>query len=394
MTSRLATSRFASAALIAALAFAAVPAAAQTAGVTDTEILLGSSVDLTGPVAAIGVPMKAGFEVAADMINEAGGIHGRRIRVIVEDNGYDPRRAILAVQKLATRDRVFGIVGLLGSAITQVALPITAERGLPMLFPGAPTRVVYDPPQRLSFGFVTGYDIQMSAATKYAHDELGKRRFCMMYQDDESGEQALAGVERKLAELKLALVEKTTYKRGATDFSAQFARMRAANCDVVMLGTITRETAAAALEREKIGWDVPLFAPQGGVARSVIALAGKAAEGLYGFTPSLPIPLVTDEPKVAEAIRRFKERSGRTDNPDDFFLTGYAAVMLFAEGARHAGRQLTIDSFVAGMEQVRDFPVGAGFGRMTFTPQQRLGSSATFALQVRNGAWTLIRQMN
>ena len=78
-----------------------------------------------------------------------------------------------------------------------------------MLFPAAPIRVVYDPPQKLSFGLVTGYDLQMSAATSYAHNELGKRKFCMMYQDDESGEQTLAGVERKLAELKLSLIEKT-----------------------------------------------------------------------------------------------------------------------------------------------------------------------------------------
>lgn len=387
-------SRLAQLALVSALTFAAFPAAAQTPGVSDTEILLGSSVDLTGPVAAIGVPMKAGFEIAADMINEAGGINGRRVRVIVEDNGYDTRRAILVVQKLATQDRVFGIIGLLGSAITQVALPITRERGLPMLFPAAPIPSVYDPPQRLSFGLVTGYDIQMSAATTYAHDVLGKRRFCMMYQGDEAGEQSLAGVERKLAEFRLTMVEKTTYKRGATDFSAQFARMRAANCDAVMLGTITRETAGAALEREKIGWDVPLFAPQGGVSRAVIALGGKAVEGLYGFTPSLPIQLVANDPRIAEAIRRYKERTGRSDNPDDYFLVSYAAMMLFAEGARNAGRQLTMDSFVSGMEQIRDFSVGPGWGRMTFTQQQRLGSNKTFAMQVRDGVWTMIREMN
>src|SRR6202171_5612748 len=216
-------------AITAALVVAAAHASAQTAGVSESEILLGSSVDLTGPVASIGVPMKAGFDVAADLINEAGGIHGRKVKILVEDNGYDPKRAILAVQKLTTSDRVFGVIGLLGSAITQISLPITIGKGVPMLFPAAPIRVVYDPPQKLSFGLVTGYDLQMSAATAYAHDELGKRKFCMMYQDDESGEQTRAGVERKLAALKLSLIEKTTYKRGATDFSAQFARMQAAN---------------------------------------------------------------------------------------------------------------------------------------------------------------------
>jgi branched-chain amino acid transport system substrate-binding protein len=366
---------------------------AQTQGVTDTEIVLGSSVDLTGPVASIGVPMKAGFEIAAEIINEAGGINGRKIRVIVEDNGYDPKRAILAVQKLTTSDEVFGIIGLLGSAITQVSLPITTDRGVPMLFPAAPTHVVYDPPQKLSFGLVTGYDIQMEAATEYAHDDLGKRKFCMMYQDDESGEQSKAGVDRKLGELGLKLVEATSYKRGATDFSAQFARMKAADCDAVMLGTIVRETAGAALERAKIGWDAPLFAPQGAVSNAVIALGGKAAEGLYAFTPSLPIPLVMDDAKIADAVARFKAKSGSDKNPDDYFLVSYAGMMLFAEGAKNAGKDLTVDSFVAGMEKVKDLDVGKGWGKMTFTAEQRLGSTLTHVMQVKDGKWTLVKDV-
>jgi ABC-type branched-subunit amino acid transport system substrate-binding protein len=378
----------------AGLVLLAGRALAQTSGVSDTEILLGSSVDLTGPVASIGVPMKAGFEVAADMINQAGGIHGRQVSVIVEDNGYDPKRAILAVQKLTTSDNVFGVIGLLGSAITQISLPITTQKGVPMMFPAAPTHVVYDPPQPLSFGLVTGYDIQMSAATGYAHGELGKRKFCMMYQDDESGEQALAGVERMLKELNSPLVLKTTYKRGATDFSAQFARMRAADCDVVMLGTIVRETAGAALERSKINWNVPMFAPQGAVSRAVIALAGTAAEGLYASTPSLPLALVKDDPKIAEAVKRYKEKTGKQDDPDDYFLVSYAAMMLFAEGAKNAGKDLSVKSFVVGMEKIRDFSVGPGWGPMTFTPQQRLGSRKTFVMQVKGGAWTKVKDLN
>ncbi|TYR33426.1 ABC transporter substrate-binding protein [Mesorhizobium microcysteis] len=381
-------------AFASALLAGAGTAMAQTRGVTDTEILLGSSVDLTGPVASIGVPMKAGFEIAAEMINEAGGIHGRKVRVLVEDNGYDTRRAILAVQKLINSDEAFGIIGLLGSAITQVALPITTEQGVPMLFPAAPTHVVYDPPQELSFGLVTGYDLQMEAATSYAHDELGLRKFCMMYQDDESGEQSLAGVERKLGELGLSLVEKTSYKRGATDYSAQFARMKAADCDAVMLGTIVRETAGAALEREKIGWDVPLFAPQGAVSNAVIALGGAAVEGLYAFTPSLPISLVLDDEKIAAAVERYKQQSGQDRNPDDYFLVSLAGMLLFAEGARNAGPDLTVESFVAGMEQVKDFDVGKGWGRMTFTAERRLGSTKNFAMQVKDGAWAMIKEID
>lgn len=376
----------------AALCFA-LPALGQTQGVTANEILLGSSVDLTGPVSAIGNPMKLGFEVAADKINEAGGINGRKVRVIVDDNGYDPKRAVLGVQKLTGRDNVFAVIGVLGSAITQIVTPIVTEKGVPMLFAAAPTPSVYQPLRKLSFGFLAAYDLQMVAATTYAHDTLGKRRFCMMYQDDESGEQSLAGVERKLKVYGLSIVEKTSYKRGATDFSAQFARMRAANCDAVMLGTIVRETAGAALERAKIGWDVPLFAPQGAVSQSVIALGKDATEGVYGFTSTLPYAMVKDRPAVMDAATRFRAKTGGQGDPDDFFFVAYSGLMLFAEAAKNAGPALTSDSLVASLEKLKDYDTGLGNAPMTFTPDRRLGTTKVYAVQVKNGRWTLVKDM-
>lgn len=366
----------------------------QTQGVTDDEILIGTTVDLTGPVASIGLPMKAGFEVGIDMVNEQGGINGRKLRMVVEDNGYDPKRAILAVKKLIERDDVFAIVGMLGSSITKVTTPIAAKENVPVLFPGAPISAVYDPPQKLSFGFIAGYEIQMGAATKYAYETLGKRKFCLMYQDDDTGGQVKFGVERQLKEYDLSLVEATSFKRGATDFSAQFARMRAADCDVVMLGTIVRESAGAAIERQKIGWDVPLIAPQGAVSATMLQLADGAAEGMYGFTPSVPIAIGKDSmPALQEALRRYHEKEGTEKDPDDFFVLAYSAIMLFAEGARNAGKDLTVDGLVAGLEQIKDFDTGVGQGAMTFTPEKRLGSSKIFALQVRDGKWQLLDEV-
>lgn len=377
-------------ALASIVGLVAASASAQTQGVTDDEIVLGTTIDLTGPVAAIGVPMRAGFEVAVDVINDAGGINGRKLRIVVEDNGYDTRRAIQGVQKLINSDQVFGLVGILGSAITLATQPIIHDAGLPNLFPAAPTPLVYEPPHRLSFALLTGYDLQMREATKYAHDELGKRRFCILYQDDESGEQALHGVQQQLEEYGLSLVERTSYTRGATDFSAQIARLRAADCDAVMLGTIVRETAGAAIERTRIGWDVPMFVNNAGVSNAVIALGGDAVEGLYGFASLLPMSLILDDDaEAAKAVARHKAKTGSDRNPDDYFFVAYSAVKLFAEGARNAGQDLTVDSFVEGMEKVEDLHAPA-FGPMSFGSDRRLGSEAITPVQVQGGQWVRV----
>lgn len=362
-------------------------AAAETPGVSADEILLGTTVDLTGPVAAIGVPLKAGFETATAMINEAGGIKGRKIRVIVEDNGYDTRRAIQAVQKLIDSDEVFGLIGILGGAIAQATQPIIVEAERLNLFPAAPVKAVYDPFERLSFATLTGYDMQSSAVVDYAWDKLGSRKFCTLHQDDESGEQTRHGLEAGLAKRNEKIVEAATYKRGATDFSAQIARLKAADCDVVMLGTMVRETAGAAIEAARLGWKVPMFVTNAGISNAVIALGGEAVEGLYGVGNLMPMSLILEEDEKARAaIEHYKKTSGADKNPDDYFFVAYSAVQMVADTLSRIEGEVTTDSFVAALEQMKDYPASA-LGAMTFGPDKRLGTNEVSFVKVSNGKW-------
>lgn len=364
--------------------------AQQPPGVTRDEIVLGSVIDLSGPASGVGLPERQGMDLAVDLINESGGVHGRRLRLIVEDSVYDPKKAVLGTQKLLGRDKVFAIVGQLGVAITQATMPMVLDNGTPMLFPGAPLEAVWNPPKRLAFAASMSYKQQMEYGARYAYETLGKRRFCMLYQDDESGFQMLGGVEAELAKLGSAMTEKVSYKRGAVDFSAQFARMRGAGCDVVMLGTILREAAAAAKERARIGWEVPMVAGQGAVSMALFKLAGSTAEGMYTVSQILPMSIVKEQPRGAEIVRRFRAKYGVQTDPDEFVLFGYGIVMAFAEGARLAGPELTVDSLVSGLEQLRDFNPGAGMGAMSFAPGQRFGSREMFLLQARDGNWVKV----
>src|ERR1700761_177014 len=116
--------------------------AAENQGITKDEILLGSVLDLSGPVASIGVPVREGQDMAIQAANDAGGVNGRKIRIIYADSGYDPKKAIVATQKLVNDDHVFAFVGQVGSAIVHITMPIIINGGALMLFPNAPIEEV------------------------------------------------------------------------------------------------------------------------------------------------------------------------------------------------------------------------------------------------------------
>lgn len=381
--------RLRAAVALAALAASAPAVAQATQGVTDTEIVIGSHQDLSGPVASLGGPLRDGMVLAVEDINAAGGIHGRRLRLVVEDTSFDPKKAVLATQKLLTQDKVFAMVAPLGTAPTQASMPLILERGVPLLFPGTPADFTYTPFDRLKFALSSPYGEQVRAQVKWAYEKLGKRRFGVLYQDDETGQNVLRATEEQLKAHGLSLIERASYKRGAIDYSSQIARLKAANLDVLILGTIVRETAAAKMEARKQGWPVDMMVNVAGTNSAVFTIAGaETMEGLYGQSQFLPLDSAEQPPAAKGVIERYKARFGK--NPEDGIVFGYTSVMLFAEGAKNAGRDLTVDSLVKGLERVRNWTTAFGASPVSFSETERLGVRATMVMQARGGKFVPI----
>ena len=120
---------------------------AQSQGVTKDEILIGSIQDLSGPLAGFGKAVRLGMMLRVDEINEQGGIHGRKIKLVVEDSGYDPKRAVLAAQKLVNQDKIFAMVGHIGTAQNMAAMPIQFEKNVINFLPVTAAREMYEPLQ-------------------------------------------------------------------------------------------------------------------------------------------------------------------------------------------------------------------------------------------------------
>src|SRR5690606_20528570 len=132
-------------------------AAAQPQGVTQDEILIGTLQDLSGPLAGYGKDLRNGMQLRVDEANTAGGVHGRKLKLLVEDTGYDPRRAVLGAQKLVNQEKVFVMAGSLGTAVNNAALPVLTSKGVMNFFPSALSRDMYVPVDKLKFAFLSSY---------------------------------------------------------------------------------------------------------------------------------------------------------------------------------------------------------------------------------------------
>ena len=352
---------------------------------SDEDIVVGTISDLSGPIAMLGVPVRDGMLMRFDEVNAAGGVHGRRIRLAVEDAGYDPKRAVLAARKLVQHDRAFAFIANMGTPVVMATMPIIVDAGRLHLFPFSPHRATYEPLHPLKFQNFAPYYDYMKAATAHMVREKGYARACLLYQDDDYGLEVMKGVEAGLKQQGRELVERTSYKRGATDLSSQIARLRAARCEFVVLATVVRETVAAMAEARKIGWEVDMLVTASGYSAQTHELGGDAVEGLYGVSV-LPHPYAEGaRPELADWITRYRARFNA--EPNVWSVMGYTLADLFVRTAAATGSALTQEAFARTLERITFPPDFFGSPAYRFSAEDHLGNRHGRLAQIRGGRW-------
>lgn len=380
---------FAALAAVSALGLLASPAAAQnTRGVTATEIKIGTQDDLSGPIVFWGQPMRNGKVMRIDEQNAKGGVHGRKIVLIGEDNGYDPKKGVLAAQKLIQQDQVFAMVGTLGTPIAMATMPIVLEAGVPHMYPGTNHRAMYEPFNKLKFSMAAPYDHQMKVAVEYMVAKLGKKKIAIMYQDDEFGKELREAAEAQAKAMNIPVVAVTSYKRGDTSFSSQVARMRQAEPDLIVAGTVVRETAGLGLELKKIGWQVDVLTSAAACNPGVVAIGKEGVEGIYVQCQYVPFDAATASPELKDWMKRYQDRFGKA--PDVASAIGWDMMDLLIAGLEKAGKNLTVDSFIAASEQIKDHANIFGAPPMSFGADRRLGTRAFVLTQIKDGKFARV----
>ena len=361
---------------------------AQQQGVSKDLILIGTIQDLSGPLAGYGKAVRNGMQLRIDELNEQGSIHGRKLKLLTEDSGYDPKRAVLAAQKLVNQDKIFIMAAHIGTAQNNAAMPVQFDKNIINFLPVTAAREMYEPFNRLKYAAFATYFDQMRAAVPNLIKEKKLTKVCAIYQDDEFGLEVLRGAEAGLKTVNMEFTEKTSYKRGATDFSSQVARMKSAGCEMVVLGTIIRQPVGTIAEARKTGFN-PLFIGSSAAYTDLIhKLGGKAMDGMYA-TMTVPHPYLDEASKpISFWANKYKTKFG--DDPTVFSVYGYIIVDAFIRGAQKTGPNLTTDNFIKAMDTMTLPPDMFGGPEGKFTPTQHLSSNRSRLSQIQDGRWKII----
>jgi len=375
--------------LMAALSLCCTVAGAQAQmGVSKTEIVVGTIQDLSGPIAGYGKQARNGMLLRVEEANEQGGLYGRKLRLLVEDSAYDPKKAILAAQKLVNQDGIFAMIGHIGTAQNNAAMPVQFEKNVINFMPLTASKDMYEPHHRLKYALFASYHDQMRLSVPRMVRDRNLDKVCAIYQDDDFGVEVLKGAEAGLKTLGKEMAEKTSFKRGATDFSSQVARLKAAGCDLVVMGTIIRETIGTMAEARKTGFNPVFLASFAAYSDLIHKLGGKAVEGFYAVMSSQHP--YTDEQDLAIRFWANKYRTRFNEDPTVMSVYGYTMVDMFVRAVRKTGPNLTTDNFIKAMDLTTFPPDSFGSPRMTYGPAKRLGTQSMRVSQIVDGRWKVV----
>jgi branched-chain amino acid transport system substrate-binding protein len=377
--------------LIGAVALAGTAMGQATRGVTGTEIVLGTHTDLSGPAATYGVSSSNAVKMRFDEVNEKGGIHGRKIRLVVEDTQYQVPRAVQAGDKLINRDRIFAMVAGLGTPMNNALFKTQLDANVPNLFPLSAARSMFEPFHKLKFYGAATYVDQVRAGINYFATKKGKKAICAMYQDTDFGKEVVDGVQMQVDKLKLKLVETVTHKPTDQDFTAPITRLKGAGCDLVVLGTIVRDSIVPYATARKIGWtDVDFLGSAATYDGFVAAAQGGVTEGLYAMGLTDFPYRDTLSPTAQQWFDRYKDRF--KVEPNIGAVYGHVAADLTVVALDRAGKDLTVDTFVKALESIKGYKDIFNGPEASFGPNKRQGASSSFLAVVKGGRWVRLTE--
>lgn len=355
-------------------------------GVTNDEIVLGMHTDLSGVAASFGVPVANAFRMRIDEENAKGGIHGRKIRLVVEDTQYQVPRAVQAGNKLINHDKVFAIIGGAGTPMNNAVLPAQLKAGVFNLFPITWASSMSEPVHPLKYAIYQPYQEQIKSGLRFMIEKKGKKAVCAMYQDTDFGRDVFEGIQAQLKDSKLPLVAAVSHRATEQDFTASLSKLRDAKCDVVALGTIVRDTIVPYSAARKMGWaDVDFIGAASSYDLTVSSAQGGATEGLYATGFFDPPYRDTAGPAVAKWFDAYKERF--KSDPAIQAAVGQVIMDLTIKALHDAGKNLTAEGLTAALERLNGYQDMFNGPPQSITKTNHATAQSSIIYVVKNGRW-------
>jgi ABC-type branched-subunit amino acid transport system substrate-binding protein len=351
-------SRALSCCLLAGIAAALLPARAWAAdpGVTSDKLILGSFLPLQSGLAAGASQMKEGTDAYFKYINDQGGVHGRKIEWIVDNDSYNPQQTAAVVKKLVDRDGVFALVSTLGTVTNLAVLPFLAQRGVPVINPAGGHLLLNKPKDKNVFGILPLSSEIGESMTQFALTKLKVKQVAIFFQNDQFGKDQRDGAVEYLKSRGLQPVSEASYVPSDVDVSAQAVALRQGNPDAVILGVIPKHGALFMKEMQRLGWKSNVIGHNTMADPVVLDLAG--ADVLEGVNVNLMTAVDTmDKPAVKKANEILAKYYPNT-KPGYYPYLGMAGAMIVVEAANRAGTDLTRAGLISALESLGRFETG------------------------------------
>jgi len=352
-----------------AMGLAAAPAVFAENGVDARQLVVGQFAAFTGPASQLGERLKIGIESYFKTVNAQGGVHGRQLKLVTRDDGYEPDRAKVAVKQLIEQDQVFALIGAVGTPTGIAAVPLLTEAKVPIvgLFTGA--EALREPFNRYVFHVRASYYEETERIVQHL-TSLGLRKIAVFYQNDAYGKAGLEGVERAMARRQLKVAALGTVERNSVDVNAALAALLPGMPEAIVQISAYKSCAAFIKQARAKGYGGQFFNVSFVGSKALADELGDMGAGVV-ITQVVPFPYAGSTAIVRE-YQQVMTEAGHKEH-DFSSMEGFLTAKVFVEGARRAGRSPTREGLIAAIESITDWDMG-GFG-VRYGPKDHTGSS-------------------
>ena len=351
--------------------------AAAVPGITDNQVVVGAFQDQSGAAAVVGINMRKGMEAYFNWVNAQGGVNGRKIKFIVEDDGFQAARAIAATKKLVEQDKVFALVGTLGTPGVAATIDYIMEKQIPSIYQGSGISALAFPPKKYIFPVQPNFISEGRIVATYVVENLKMKRVAVACEQTDIGTEGLRGVREQLAMYKMEPVEVVNFGAADVDFSSQILKLMRAKPDAVIIYSTLKPAAGFLKQAKVMGLDAQFLTTY--VNADPIQMPALAGDACVGLIAPGWVPVLGNDVDSVRYLEIYQATYPK-EMPSAFAAAGFIAGEVFCEGLRRCGKNPTREGLIAAMESLRDWD-GIMAKGISYTPEFRSGKASMYFMR-------------